>query len=312
MDQAHPNDAAALCASAHRARRLDQFYTRDEVAAHCHDTVIEYLGTKEGWFVEPSAGEGAFFKLLPPGSLAVDIDPRHANIIKANFLDVKLASSDAIVVIGNPPFGKNSSQAVKFFNHAATFASTIAFILPRTFQKHSIHKRLDPYFHCVFEEVLDEDSFIFKGKRKSVPTVFQIWERRSDKRMVVTLPTTHDDFDITAPKHPDFEKTNPEQASFAIQRIGSKAGRVHTNFSAKPNAHYFIMARTKDVEVIMRSLDLASLARRTAGNPSLARTELVAAYVERKNTLALTQLWLMALVNNQAHSLVGRGRSETA
>ncbi|WP_215229085.1 SAM-dependent methyltransferase [Erythrobacter sp. 3-20A1M] len=252
--------------------------------------------------MEPSAGEGAFSKLLPPGSLAVDIDPRHPDIIKANFLEVELASSDDIVVIGNPPFGRNSSLAVKFFNHAATFASTIGFILPRTFQKHSIHKRLDPHFHCVFEEVLHEDSFVFEGERASVPTVFQIWERRSDKRMVVTLPTTH----------PDFEITTPEHADFAIQRVGSRAGRVHRDFSASPNAHYFIEAIATDVEVIMRSLDLASLARRTAGNPSLARTELVAAYVERKNMLLLTRLWLLALMNSPVRSLVARGRSERA
>ena len=276
MDQAPP-DTAAPCASAHRARMRDQFYTRDEVAAHCHDNAREYLGTREVWFVEPSAGRGAFFKLFSPGSLAVDIDPGHPDIIKANFLELELTSSDDIVVIGNPPFGKNSSMAVKFFNHAATFASTIGFILPRTFQKHSIHKRLNPYFHCVFEELLDEDSFIFEGKRKCVPTVFQIWERRSDQRMVVTLPTPH----------PDCEITIPERAKFAIQRVGSRAGRVHTNFSVKPNAHYFINADSTEVKMIMESLDLASLARRTAGNPSLAKTELVAAYVDGKKALIL-------------------------
>lgn len=281
---------------------MDQFYTRDEVAAHCHNIVCEYLGTREAWFLEPSAGKGAFSKLFPAGSLAVDIDPKHPDIIKANFLEVELASTDDIVVIGNPPFGKNSSLAVKFFNHAATFASTIGFILPRTFEKHSTHKRIDPYFHCVFEEVLDKNCFIFEGTRKSVPTVFQIWERRSDKRLVVTLPTTH----------PDFEITTPEHADFAIQRVGSNAGRVHRDFSASPNAHYFIKAIATDVEAIMRSLDLASLARRTAGNPSLARTELVAAYVERKNMLLLTRLWLLALVNSPVRSLVARGRSEKA
>ena len=138
-------------------------------------------------------------------------------------------------------------------------------------------RRLNPYFHCVFEELLDEDSFIFEGKRKCVPTVFQIWERRSDQRMVVTLPTTH----------PDFEITIPERAKFAIQRVGSRAGRVHTNFSVKPNAHYFINADSTEVKMIMESLDLASLARRTAGNPSLAKTELVAAYVDGKKALIL-------------------------
>lgn len=226
-------------------------------------------------FVDPSAGEGAFFKQFPARSLGYDIEPKHPDIIEADFLEIELPLSGDIAVIGNPPFGKNSSLAVRFFNHAATFASTIAFIVPRTFQKQSIHKRLNSYFHCVFEEVLDEDSFIFEGERKRVPTVFQIWERRPEARVEVPLPTTH----------PDFEITTPEHADFAIQRVGSKAGCVHRRFSASPNAHYFIKAKTKDVEAIMRSLDLASLARRTAGNPSLAKTELVAAYVERKNAL---------------------------
>lgn len=141
----------------------------------------------------------------------------------------------------------------------------IAFIVPRTFRKESTLTKLDRNFHLLEEEVLPLDSFLFRSKPYSVPTVFQVWVRRPEMRDLPQSPTSH----------PDFVFTKPDMADFAIQRIGARAGRVHHNLGASPKSHYFVRGR---VEAVMAKLDLAGAARNTAGNPSLAKTEIVQLY----------------------------------
>ena len=63
-----------------------------------------------------------FYKLLPKSTrYGIDLAPAHPDVIEQNFFDYKPDSVGNILTIGNPPFGKNSSLAVKFFNHAAQF-----------------------------------------------------------------------------------------------------------------------------------------------------------------------------------------------
>ena len=57
--------------------------------------------------------------------------------------------------LGNPPFGKNCSLAIKFFNKAAEFADLIAFIIPRTFKRISIQNKLNLNFSFIL--FLDSD-----------------------------------------------------------------------------------------------------------------------------------------------------------
>tara|TARA_B100000678_G_scaffold251764_1_gene227362 strand:- start:439 stop:1320 length:882 start_codon:yes stop_codon:yes gene_type:complete len=277
MDHARPNHAATSRASTCTDRQRDQFYTCDAVAAECYGMLRQYLAGRQIRFVEPSAGEGAFLKLLPPGSIGYDIEPKHPGIIEADFLQTELPRDGEIAIIGNPPFGKNSSLAVKFFNHAASQATIIGFILPRTFEKDSIRKRLNPFFHCVGQMAIPDKAFVFQGRPKSVPAVFQIWERHSEPRLHRALPM----------RHPDFEYTSADHADFVVQRIGKHAGRVNHDFKASPESHYFIRAKAEGVEAIMRSLDLETPAKRTAGNPSLTKPELAAAYAEQKARLNL-------------------------
>lgn len=159
-------------------------------------------------------------------------------------------------------------MAVRFFNHAARQSSVIAFILPRTFRKASIENRLDRNFHLLHEETVPDDAFLFRSKPYNVPAIFQIWERRPERRELRHVETRHSDFDFTT----------PDRADFAIQRVGARAGRVHRDFTASPSSHYFIRG---DVEDIMGQLDFPSVARNVAGNPSLSKSEIVSLYRER-------------------------------
>ena len=63
------------------------------------------------------------------------------------------------VVIGNPPYGKNSSLAVKFLNKASELSDTVHMILPRTFRKPSVINRINPNLHLVSDKDVDDSAF---------------------------------------------------------------------------------------------------------------------------------------------------------
>lgn len=261
-----PTIAAANdnCAS---ARGLDQFYTLAECATHCYRIVREHLDPTGYLMVEPSAGKGAFSNLLSTGSVAYDRDPRSPGIETADFLEIFIESRLGLAVIGNPPFGKNASMAVKFFNHAASQSNAIAMIFPKTFLKTSIQNRLDRNFHLIRQEPVPHNAFEFQLEPYHVPTVFQIWVRQDELRGLQAVETTH----------PDFEFTTADQADFAVQRVGVNAGRIHHDFNRSASSTYFIRGA---VEAIMAQLDFARVVVHVAGQPSLAKSEIVALYRE--------------------------------
>lgn len=252
----------------------DQYYTQDNVAAALFDEVVKRYDPRLYQMLEPSAGTGAFFRLMPPGSLGVDIDPKGPGIVEADFLERRVESGRPLATIGNPPFGTNSSMAIKFFNHAATMSNVIAFVLPRTFRKRSLQNRLNENFHLVHEQIVPANAFLFMGKPYNVPAVFQIWERRGVARTLHVIETSH----------PDFEFTTWDQADFAIQRVGAKAGRIHHDFERSANAHFFVRVATRStrardrIQRVMRMLDFPAAAGNVAGKPSLAKSEIVALY----------------------------------
>lgn len=269
------------------ARQLDQFYTDAPLARELTGRLLQAL---DGWgkkpaasdFLEPSAGEGVFLEALrerlPRARVAaIDLDPKHPDVARADFLAAEPPAG--AVVFGNPPFGKNATLAVRFFNHAAQAAAVIAFIVPRTFEKASLQNRLDARFELVDQCPVDPESFHFQGQRVAVPCAFQIWRR---------LPEGHHRARIDQPaSHPDFRfLKRREGAHFAFQRVGAAAGR--TKDLDAPNtadpSHYFLAARPGLDPGVLRdrlsAIDWAPIKHRTAGNPSISKRELVAAYAE--------------------------------
>ncbi|MBV9841407.1 MAG: SAM-dependent methyltransferase [Sphingomonadaceae bacterium] len=247
--------------------RLDQYYTRTDVAANLYAIFREHFEPTHYQMVEPSAGTGSFLRLMPSGSLGFDIEPKFPGIETADFLKVEIRSRRQVAVVGNPPFGKNACMAVRFFNHAARQSSVIALILPRTFRKASIENRLNNRFHLLREKTVPNDAFLFRSKPYNVPAVFQIWELRSGPREPRHVETSH----------PDFEFTTPGRAHFAIQRVGARAGRLHRDLTMSPSSHYFIRGEVHDV---MAQLDFSTVVGDVSGNPSLSKSEIVLLYRE--------------------------------
>ena len=160
-----------------RENGLDKFYTIPVIAEKCINNVgVKYDWKKWDLVVEPSAGSGSFLLKIPTTKrIGIDISPEHKDIIKQDFLTyIPPLEFKNILVIGNPPFGKVSSLAVKFFNHSAKWASVIAFIIPKTFRRISIQNKLNKQFHLVFDDEIPTKPCSFNPPMM-VKCCFQIW-----------------------------------------------------------------------------------------------------------------------------------------
>jgi hypothetical protein len=261
-------------------KRLDQFFTNHDVVDNCLSTIDVSMYDV---VIEPSVGSGSFYnKIVHENIKAIDLEPQFLETIKMDFLkynEYTLFDSLMgvnILVIGNPPFGKNSSLAVKFFKHASTFANTIAFVLPRTFRKPSVQNRLHDHFHLEKEIILPKNSFHTPdGKDVDVPCVWQIWERRSEIREKIIRRITHEDFMFV----------KREDADFLIQRVGGGAGIVVRNFTnetPKLPAYYNIKGYDEVCSVFERIDWDKSTKYDTAGNPSLSKDDIIIMYERYK------------------------------
>lgn len=304
-------------------RENDQFFTSLPVAKHCVDLLQNSLTVKITDFdlvLEPSFGTGAFVSALmfkggvdPARMKYIDIDAfdeaarkdflqSTKEIIPPDFFHCKKADASkkrdhatmtgkTCLTIGNPPFGKNASTAVAFFNTAAKFSSVIAFIVPRTFAKESVKDRLDRNFFLVKQELLEENSFIFEGKPCNVPCIFQVWihcshMNMSEKSVLIPegelrpvqtrIASTSDFVFVKASDDPHL----------AIRRVGVNAGRifVETASQCSEQSHFFIRIkdehRLEEVLARLRSLELEKINVKydTAGCPSISKNELCVLY----------------------------------
>ncbi len=266
-----------------REQGLDKFYTNVNIAEKCLN-ILETYYTWEKWdlVVEPSAGNGSFFtRIKSKNKIGIDIEPEHSDIIKKDFFDYHPPQNKGeILVVGNPPFGKVSSLAINFFNHASKWANVIAFIIPRTFRRISVQNRLNKNFHLIHDEEIPIGSFT---PSMSVKCCFQIWERKEIEREVIELKTKHNDWEFLSfgPKDENNQPTPPSGADFAIRAYGGKCGEiVEENLqNLRPKSWHWIKANIDKDELISRfkSLDY-SISLDTARQNSIGRGELVSLY----------------------------------
>jgi hypothetical protein len=209
---------------------LDKFYTIPAISQKCLESIgSRYKWPEWGLVIEPSAGNGSFLSRIPTTKkVGIDISPDHKDIIKQDFLTYNPPSDlSKILVVGNPPFGRSCSLAIKFFNHASKWADVIAFIIPRTFRRVSVHNKLNMNFHLVFDEEIPKSPCSFSPPMMA-KCCFQIWEKKETKRAVIKLPTTHDDWDFMGlgPKDAKGQPTHPNGSDFAMRAYGGKCGEI--------------------------------------------------------------------------------------
>ena len=292
-----------------REQKLDKFYTIPSIAELCINKVNEkYKLTNFDLIIEPSAGNGSFLLQLPSENcIGFDISPENDKIIKQDFFEFNphtysyiehiknktiknifiKKKLNKILVIGNPPFGKVSSLAVKFFNHAAEWASVIAFIIPKTFRKISVQNKLHNKFHLVNDIDIPSLPCSFTPPMM-VKCCFQIWEKNNNERDIIVLDTTHNDWEFLkfGPIDSNNQPTPPQGADFALRAYGGKCGDIiQTNLDIlRPKSWHWIKSKIELSVLIARfkSLDYA-LSQNTARQNSIGRGELVKLYTDSYN-----------------------------
>lgn len=251
---------------------LDRFYTPIETVAKCL-SLIDF--NKYDCIIEPSAGTGNFLTHFPTTCkvYGFDIAPEADNIEEADWflLDKSQFSIyNSILVCGNPPFGQQNTIAIDFFNEAAKFCNTIAFILPLSFKKSSVQNRLNLNFYLEQELVLENCEFLLQNETViKVPCVFQIWTKQQNQREKVKLPTTTSLFDFV----------NKERADLRIQRVGGNAGKASLDLNRSPSSNYFVKNNTAlsndEFVNFINSLTFPTI-EFTVGPKSLSKGELIA------------------------------------
>lgn len=268
-----------------REQGLDKFYTLPSCSKKCIDKVFSlYDISSFDLIVEPSAGNGSFFNQIDSKEkIGLDIEPDSANVIKMDFFDYSPpCDKKNILVIGNPPFGRVSSLAIKFFNHAAKWTNVIAFIIPRTFRRLSVQNKLNKQFHLVFDEDVATTPCQFTPKMM-VKCCFQIWEKKKEEREIVELPTKHDDWEFLSfgPLDENKQPTPPVGADFAMRAYGGKIGEIRTDKleTLRPKSWHWIKSNINCEKLIERFNKLNySNSLNTARQNSMGRGELVSLY----------------------------------
>jgi len=258
---------------------IDKYYTKQSVVELCIDYIKQYINIDfiNDLIIEPSAGNGAFIpgiKSLSSKFLFFDLKPENIDILEQDYLELdayrikQLTNCKKIHVIGNPPFGRQSSLAIKFIKKSTTFADTISFILPKSFKKDSLQKSFPLEFHLIFQIDLPPYSFLVDSLEYDVPCVFQIWEKKVDMRFKQP---------ILQPIYFKFVKQT-QDPDISVRRIGVNAGIISQNTIDKSiESHYFIkFTNSKSVEDnIISLLGITYEFDNTVGPKSISKQELI-------------------------------------
>ena len=224
-------------------------------------------------FIDPAAGQGAFAAPLGQSGRrlrAVDPDPRIRGMKPREFLEAPNifgGGESPTVVVGSPPFGRNAGAIVKYFNYAAHHgADGIAFVVPRSFRKPSVQKRLDAMYHLQVDRDVPRNAFLRDGGSHDVACAWQVWTR-GDSERVVREPPNVDHL---------ISYTTPDLAEFAVRRAGHGAGGVVTGDigSLATASHYFLREERDGVREALEGTDWSDVVGQTAGIPSLSKGEI--------------------------------------
>ena len=257
---------------------LDQYYTDPTYANYFYTKINEVVDLSVyDILLEPSAGHGSFYNLLPALQRhGMDIDPKADGIIKENFYDYyPNIPVPKIFTLGNPPFGKQSKDAINFFNHAATFSLGIGFVLPMSFCKRKLHSRLNPYFHLEFEEIVPKNSFYTLNGKKDVKTVAQIWIKKLNKRIeenknlidYFQFVSYYDDYDLI------------------LRRIGYNSGRFENNvLESEKNQFLYIKTNSEEIKQVICKIDFSYIRNQTGGGLSISQDDVKRLFIlQNKN-----------------------------
>jgi len=256
-----------------RVTGKEQYYTPSKISSEIMENVKTLLDGNLGQaLIEPAGGTGSFIEAAKQVGfseiISFDIEPRHPLVVKGSFLDQELTVKNAVTV-SNPPFGRNNSLSIPFFNHAAKYSDVIVFIVPRSWRKWTVQNKLDRNFHLVKDDDLDinyvDDRNMLLSKKSLLRTCVQYWIRSDE-----TLRRIYKVQDKGVISRCKFDEAD---ASFTL--FGYGCGTVKTEFPRKPNTtQMFIKLHHPRALEALQNVDFSKFYLHTAYTEALSMHEI--------------------------------------
>ena len=255
-----------------RVTGKEQYYTPKPLALKLVAQIEKVIGSLAGKTVlEPAGGTGAFIEAVQAIGvtrvISFDIEPLHELVSVGDFLEQEIKESD-LITISNPPFGRNNSLSIPFFNHAAKVSDAICFIVPRSWRKWSVTNRLDLGFDLALDLDIDIDYVDATGmplsNKNHLATCFQIWKKADTPRTLVRVT----DKGI-------IEKVSPELADVSLTIFGYGCGKVKTQFEPVANTtQMFLKLKHPKALAALESVDYSKFFKNTAYTEALSLQEI--------------------------------------
>jgi predicted RNA methylase len=255
-----------------RVTGKEQYYTPKPLALELVAQIEKVLGSLAGkTILEPAGGTGSFIEAVQAKGvtrvISFDIEPLHELVTKGNFLEQEIKESN-LITISNPPFGRNNSLSIPFFNHAAKVSNAICFIVPRSWRKWSVTNRLDLGFELALDLDIEIDYVDSDGtplfNKNHLATCFQIWKKADAPRSLVRVT----DKGI-------IEKVSPEQADVSLTIFGYGCGKVKTQFEPVANTtQMFLKLNHPRALAALESVDYSKFFKNTAYTEALSLQEI--------------------------------------
>ena len=255
-----------------RVTGKEQYYTPKPLALELVAQIEKVLGSlARKTVLEPAGGTGAFIDAVQAIGVAnvisFDIEPLHELVTFGDFLEQEIKESN-LITISNPPFGRNNSLSIPFFNHAAKVSDAICFIVPRSWRKWSVTNRLDLGFALALDLDIDIDYVDAAGTplsdKNHLATCFQIWKKVDAPRALVRVT----DKGI-------IEKVSPELADVSLTIFGYGCGKVKTQFEPVANTtQMFLKLKHPQALAALESVDYSKFFKNTAYTEALSLQEI--------------------------------------
>lgn len=256
-----------------RVTGKEQYYTPADLSREILEKVCSKIDAPtRRVFLEPAGGTGSFIDAAKALGftqiVSMDIEPKHELVEEMDFLESQLDVSSAVCVT-NPPFGRNNSLSVPFFNKAAEYSDIIAFIVPRSWRKWSVLNRLNMSFHLVDDWNLDIDYVNDEGESThgvgNLRTCVQVWKKDESK---LRLP-------VKIPDHGIIQKTTPELADVSFTLFGYGCGTVKEDFPRIPNTtQTFLKLKHPRALEALNAVDFSKFFNHTAYTEALGLQEI--------------------------------------
>ena len=256
-----------------RVTGKEQFYTPPAIAESIVKNVKKRVGNLSGYtLLEPAGGTGSFIEAAKAHGLtkviSFDIEPHHKKITLGDFLEQDI-SRKGLITITNPPFGRNNSLSIPFFNKAAQVSDLIVFIVPRSWRKWSVQNRLNQNFHLVKDDDLTINYVDVNGehgyKNNNLRTCIQYWRRSSTSLRPIYAV---EDMGIIT-------KCKFDEADVSLTIFGYGCGTVKTDFPRKPNTtQMFLKLNHPKALEALQSVDFSKFFNHTAYTEALSIVEI--------------------------------------